>query len=500
MDSPELPFTQDQVDQAGLLGDGLSAPARQVYETMKDHPTLLKLSLFALECIDLHMHHQPSSHRVPASSPFSDSPPPSPDLVYRSDFLDTPFPKPTGRYSHLPVKTLRGVFDTTLNPVWEAVGPQIRDILKAHRTHWSSIDPARFFTHTPVGLDGKGSLGPVVIWIGVAPNSTSADTAHEISQEILTLLRKNGVEDAVVEWREAVPQKLVGPPLMKHANMNDPTHHVRRPFTALLGVPLTNQDTNGNPSRRVLGVSNCHVLRRHPSVDFKFRADGGMDYVRVCGRRRFQKALGDITRAISHHSIFADSLTGQIIGLQAEANQDAETVEDVKVSERQLQDELKAVTALEALHRELTGHWSDLTLQRDIGHMDYAPHISLDVGGAEYTTDWGAFQAAEAKVRAHFEGNVVDVASKYSIPEVTHFFGKTSFKFPVQGKLRIEGCGTKEELASPGEVDDEGIPGLMVGKNGSATDLTVGRYAGLFSFLRNALGIVSGIGGLSCRP
>ena len=38
-----------------------------------------------------------------------------PELVYRSDFLTTPFPKPVGRFAHIPVKSLRGVYDTPLN-------------------------------------------------------------------------------------------------------------------------------------------------------------------------------------------------------------------------------------------------------------------------------------------------------------------------------------------------------------------------------------------------
>jgi hypothetical protein len=134
-----------------------------------------------------------------------------PELVYRSDFLTTPFPKPTGRHAHIPVKSLRGVFNTPLNGVWDAVGRQICDLIKARKINWSSINPARFFTHAPLGEDVNGSLGPVVIWISVNPGSTSADTAHEVSQEILALLLKNGVEGVVVEWCEAVPQRLAGP-------------------------------------------------------------------------------------------------------------------------------------------------------------------------------------------------------------------------------------------------------------------------------------------------
>jgi len=128
-----------------------------------------------------------------------------PDLVYRSDSLTTPFPKPVGRHAHIPVKSLRGVFNTPLNGVWDAVGPQIRDLLKARKINWSSINPARFFTHAPLGEEAKGSLCPVVVWVGVSPGSTSADTAHKVSGEILALLVKNEV---VVEWHEAVPQRL----------------------------------------------------------------------------------------------------------------------------------------------------------------------------------------------------------------------------------------------------------------------------------------------------
>ena len=52
-----------------------------------------------------------------------------PELVYRS----TSFPKPTGRYAHIPVKSLRGVFHTPLNGVWDMVGPEIRGLIKARK-------------------------------------------------------------------------------------------------------------------------------------------------------------------------------------------------------------------------------------------------------------------------------------------------------------------------------------------------------------------------------
>ena len=97
------------------------------------------------------------------------------------------------------------MYDTPLNKVWDTVGPQIRDLVK-QKTRYSSINPARFVTRQ--SKDGKGSLGPVTIWIAVPPGSTSADTAHEVSEAILALLVKNGVECAEVEWYEAVLSRL----------------------------------------------------------------------------------------------------------------------------------------------------------------------------------------------------------------------------------------------------------------------------------------------------
>lgn len=67
----------------------------------------------------------------------------------------------------------------------------------------------------------------------------------------------------------------------------------------------------------------------------------------------------------------------------------------------------------------------------------------------------------------------------------------TTFKFPNERKLQIEGCTTKEDLAHPAEFDSEGQRCLMVGKDGNTTDLTVGCYAGLVSFTQNKASIES---------
>ncbi|KAI6012607.1 hypothetical protein F5J12DRAFT_819130 [Pisolithus orientalis] len=557
MNFSNLEFTLDDLNNAGLLGDGVSGYATQAISTMKERPELLNLSLFALECMNL--TGQQREDLVPPGSPtlsdvstmssnlsavtiasdaFEVSPyTPSdferksyyngitgdgdhPELVYRSDCLTTPFLRPSGRYAHLPVKSVRGVFKTSLNGVWSTVGPKICELIMAWGINWSSIDPARFFTHGPPGEEEKGSLGPVVIWIGVVPNSTSSDTAHNVSQEILKVLRDHGVEDVVVEWRAAVLQRLAGLPLMRHVGNTNVTHHVRRFLTPLHGVPLAtqgmekedaqgtltlwfheNRDKDGNPSNRVFGVSNCHVLRKNTTVEYDHKGGAPRDYVRVCGVRRFQRGLDEITKAIGDHSIVANFWAREIVKLEArleaKGGADEEDAEEMKANRQKLDDEKKAIAKLEAFYTEVKRDWSDIKLHRNIGHVQYAAPITVDIeGGTKYTSDWGAFLAAEAKVRDQFEGNVVDLGSKYSVEDLTAVFysrgnGPTMFKYPEGRKLRIMGCATEEDLANPTEIDSEGRPYLTVGKDGNTTDLTFGRYAGLESFTRNEVGVPS---------
>ena len=78
-------------------------------------------------------------------------------------------------------------------------------MLKDRKLRYSAFTAARFITH---GEDEESTLGPVVIWIATPPNTTTAKNAHDASPDILALLEANGVEGAVVEWYEAVVERL----------------------------------------------------------------------------------------------------------------------------------------------------------------------------------------------------------------------------------------------------------------------------------------------------
>jgi hypothetical protein len=173
-----------------------------------------------------------------------------------------------------------------------------------------------------------------------------------------------------------------------------------------------NQGKDGNPSYKVYGVSNCHVLRKNTTVDYEHKGGAPKDFVRVCGVRRFQRGIDEIKKHISGHGIRADLYTREIDGLEAMENQGEEVVNEIDANRRYLDGENEAIRQLEALYDEVMEYWFDIKLRRDIGYVQHAEAIKVDVeGGTRYTSDWGAFLAAEAKVKDQFEGNVVDLGA-----------------------------------------------------------------------------------------
>ncbi|ETW75104.1 hypothetical protein HETIRDRAFT_481777 [Heterobasidion irregulare TC 32-1] len=443
--------------------------------------------------------------------------PDHPELLYRSDLLENPFPTPTGRHPHLPTKTVYGVFKTPLNAVWDTVAPQIREFLKSRKLCYSAIQTARFVTH---GEDAKDTLGPIVIWIATHPTTTTAENAHDASPYILALLKANGVEGAVVEWYEGAVEKLSGPHLLRITDNTNPTHYVRRFLTAALGMPIVaaegeatdaqgsatlffheNKDKHGNPSTKLFGISTCHVLREATTTTYEFRGAGApLRHVRLAGFHRFQRGLDEIKACIGGYGTDADLLAREAVELEAKPkSEDPEEEAEDEAAGKAKRDELvklkKNIDVLEAFYKDINSQWGDLA-RRNIGHVDWAPKISVDVQGRNYTKDIGTFEVDAAKFKAQFKGNVVDLGGKFTPQQLTDMFypqsaGRTAFKFPTNRQLRINGCLTRELLGVPDCFDSNGEPCLIVMKDGNTTDLTVGRYAGLEAYLCDNFGVES---------
>ncbi|CAE6519816.1 unnamed protein product [Rhizoctonia solani] len=433
-----------------------------------------------------------------------------PELLYRSNLESNPFlfPVPGTRWFQLPVKTAEGVFETPLNPVWHIVAPKIIALLKKRSIKYSALKTARFSTCEE---DRKKTLGPVVIWIATHPNTTSAENARDASPHILHILEQYKVENAVVEWYEGSVQKLSGPALMCVADKLDPTRYVRHPLTVALGLPIATKKRedadaqgtlsfffhetkykNGNPSARVLAVSNKHVLHANTTMDYQLKGTGApRQYVRVCGCPRFQRLLDETRALVAKNVAEAVRLTEEIVRLEAELKSKNQRKAGGEHALAIYKNELNKLNTdngkFQAFFKEVNTQWSDIA-RRTIGVVDWAPSISIDVDDHHYTRDIGTVELDSHKFKDNFQGNVVDLGNKFTALELDNMFwpnkcNRSGIKFPHDCLLRIQGVVTRELLATPDCSDENGDPLYIVGKNGNTTGFTTGRYSGLEAYL-----------------
>ncbi|KAF9076290.1 hypothetical protein BDP27DRAFT_1380351 [Rhodocollybia butyracea] len=402
-----------------------------------------------------------------------------PELLYRSDLESNPFfvPLPETRWSQLPVKTAEGVFETPLNPVWHIAAPKIIALLKKRGIKYSALKAVRFSTSDE---HGKKTLGPI--------------NACDVSPDILHILKDHKVEGAVVEWYEGSAEKLSGPALMRVAGETDPTHYVRRPKADAQGTVSfffhENKYKNGEPSARVLAVSNMHVLRADTTVDYQFMGTGAP--------RQFVRRFLNETRAlVAKNVVEAVRLAEEIARLEAKPRsknqeQEDEDEDGLEIKKCQLNKVIKDNAKLQVFYKEVNNQWNDIA-RRAIGFVDWAPSISIDVDDRHYTRDLGTVELDSHKLKDNFQGNVVDLGNKFTSHELDTMFwpnnsNRFGLKFPSSRLLRIQGVVTRELLDTPDCYDENGDPVYIVGKNGNTADFTVGRYSGLEAYLCNELG------------
>ena len=274
-----------------------------------------------------------------------------------------------------------------------------------------------------------------MIWISTHPTTTTAENAYDASPDVLALLKANGVEGAVVEWYEGAVERLSGPHLLRVTDDTNPTYYVRRFLTAGLGMPIAtaeredddaqgsvalffheNTDKRGAPSARVFGVSNCHVLRKDTTVDYQFKGAGAPpQHVRLAGFRRFQRGLDEIKASVGGHATNADLLAREIVELEAKPKcEDPEEVAEDEAALEAKREKLvkvkKDIRLLETFYSDVNKQWCDIA-RRNIGRVDWAPKISVDVQGRRYTKDIGTFEVDAVRFKAQFKGNVVDLGA-----------------------------------------------------------------------------------------
>jgi hypothetical protein len=187
----------------------------------------------------------------------------SPMLVCRTG--TTPWTMPIGPEAYRQLKELRPVFRHKINVVWEELGPKVCQLLDNKGLLWTSIDVVRFKV-------GEGPVGPVVLWIGVAPETLSSEDACTSANSCLGLLEQFGIADVEVEFRGSMYTRSAGPSLLKPVSNLHPTVDVRGAPTPVLGPSIAALATlhaegtgglylaEGGGSQKVLLLTARHVL------------------------------------------------------------------------------------------------------------------------------------------------------------------------------------------------------------------------------------------------
>jgi len=277
--------------------------------------------------------------------------PSNPVLVYRTS--TTPWEQPTGPEAYRELKELKPVFNHEIANVWNVLGPKVCDSLDFEQVTWTSIDVVRF---AKVGE----APGPVVLWIGVMPQSLSGEDAHTAAIRCLQLLESFQLTDVEVEFRESVVTRSVGPKLLKSVSSTNATAGVRGPLTPALGLPIAARATSyaegtgalyiseGRDSEEKVYVFTARHVLFPPNAGSNelynhMRTSQPRREVILPGPKAFHSMLKSTMVKIGEHKIMADYYNQQLKDLQGGVGGDDDEWE---VIQGELQKEEAAIKAL----------------------------------------------------------------------------------------------------------------------------------------------------------
>lgn len=333
---------------------------------------------------------------------------------------------PMGPEARCETRELRPVFDHKVNAIWATdLGPKVCELLDSQAIYWTSIDVVRFIR------TGEGeTVGPVVLWIGVAPESLLAEDAHMSAKACLNLLEEFDIVDIEVEFRESTYMTSAGPTLLKPASNQDADVDVRGPLTPTLGLPIAMQEVTrddegtgglylaeGGNSNAILLLTARHVLfptNLEPNITYsRSHTKAPRRRVLLLGRRAFEDFLDSIKIRIGEHTILMDYREKKIadLKLRVDGNNEADAEAAVRQLEKvqgQLDGATEAIEGLQRLYAQSKKGWSKPG-QRVLGHIAYSPPLAPGAGTEGFTEDYALIELDNLKIKDAFKGNVIDL-------------------------------------------------------------------------------------------
>jgi hypothetical protein len=236
-----------------------------------------------------------------------------PKLVSRTS--TDPFVMPKGPEAYRRLKHLYPVYDHKLGDKWEDVGPKVRDLLDKQQVRFSTIDLVRF--RTVPDQQTPAAISPVVIWVGVLPDSLAGEDAFNSANAILALLEDEDITAVDIEFRESVFRRSAGAELYEPASSLDATRHVIDPLTTALGLPIAAaktphfQGTMGfyfKSGDNLYGVTARYVLfpADEDNSDYTYNTSGPRKDVLFMGTKAWDDYLKSVLIQIGNLSTAAE--------------------------------------------------------------------------------------------------------------------------------------------------------------------------------------------------
>ncbi|KAL5490711.1 hypothetical protein ACEPAI_5545 [Sanghuangporus weigelae] len=422
--------------------------------------------------------------------------PSNPLSVYHTGLA---WPLPTGPEAQRVPKEARPVCTHAIVPVWHQLGERIYKYFDSRELKWTSIDPVRF-------AEAEKEPGPLFLWVGVMPGTLSRDDAEDAAVRCKEILLEYKIIDVEIAFRESIFTRFSGPQLLDYVSFVDPTADVRGPFTPALGLQIAPKTfpyfggtgclyfCEGGGSDRVFLLTARHVVLppgEYPNELYN-RKNNSMPRREIIhlGSKAFQNALEAIMDKIGHDDLMIDIYKDELEGLgEAIEGEDAKTTTNRKEFEDRLAKAEASKASVYEFHDNVTRFWSAES-QRILGHVLYAPPISISTGDKRFTEDWALVELNRGKFDWNvFRGNVIHLGTKVTADQFMkkmypHAETRAKFKYPRGGLMQLRDFVKDGELRRPTMLDANGEQCLIVVKNGATTAVTLGRATGIESFVR----------------
>jgi hypothetical protein len=301
---------------------------------------------------------------------------------------------------------------------------KVRDLLDKQDVLWTSIDVVRFRMVRDAAV-----LGPVVLWIGVLPDSLIGEDAFNSANGLLELLKNYSITDVDIEYRESVYKRSVGSLLVKSVPDLNSTMDVVDPLTPTLGLPISRsimplfQRTTGfylaegGDSEDILAVTARHVLfpSNEGNTHHTHAGSARCKEVLLMSSKEFKKLLRSIEIRIGKHAIMVETCERRIEKFEDRVTgDDEEEVKkakgDLTETKRLLDEATKAIDNLGKFHKRTKNDWRKRS-QRIIGHVVYAPAITIGTDPYDFTKNYAVVKLNKEKFRKSFKGNVLDLGA-----------------------------------------------------------------------------------------